>query len=361
MGKVLVRNMIFCERYEEARTISKAYENFKIHWIDFGESKKVKAKRYVRKQSEKCYCVSVYYEFKYKGMFEDYGFVDEWTKQRFPQLIEELKKSNEKWKVIQRYSRKINDYHDIFFYENFENYVKESLSEYLEKIYVMGEILFAGKYDTGNFCICFDTYEGNFEMGRFLKKIESLETHIEKIPELCNMKYLMASQIWNWMDEYYYCKEDDDYSEARVITAYSYVLNRTPFEVLLYAVIGLESALTDEKEKRGIKLQLKEILPRMFAFISEEDVSQMYKMRSEFVHGDIEFPNYYRKGIMRYEEFKYIEFARKAKLALVLTINELVKRNSTKIRIIDNEIVYQKSKTLREASAEWDLLEDELL
>ena len=96
MGKILVRNMILCESYEEARIISKVYENFKIHWIGLGESKKVKAKRYVRKQNEKYYCVSIYYEFVYKGTFEVYGFVDEWTKQHFPEIVEDLKKTDEK-------------------------------------------------------------------------------------------------------------------------------------------------------------------------------------------------------------------------------------------------------------------------
>lgn len=358
MGKILVRNMILCESYEEARIISKVYENFKIHWIGLGESKKIKAKRYVRKQNEKYYCVSVYYEFVYKGTFEAYGFVDEWTKQHFPGIVEDLKKTDEKWKVVQHYNNKIDDWHDIYFYEDFERYIEESLSEYLERIYMVGEISFAGKYNTGNFDIYFDTYEGNFETCRFLKKTESLETHIDGVHEFCNMKYLTAIQIWNWMDENYYCKRDDDYSEARVITAYSYVLNRTPFEVLLYAVIGLESALTNENGK--IKSQLKEILPRLFSFISEEDVNQLYKMRSEFVHGDIQFPNYYRRGLMRHEEFKYIECACKAKMALVLTINELIQNNATKIRVKNNEIVYQKSKTLREACAEWDLLDEEL-
>lgn len=357
MGKVFVRNMILCKTYEEARIISKAYENFKIHWIGLGESKKVKAKRFVRKHNEKYYCVSICYECIYKGNFEVYGFVDEWTKQHFPQIVEELKKSDEKWEVVQRYNNKIDDWHNICFYEDFKSYIEESLSEYLEKIYMVGEILFAGKYDTGNFHIYFDTYEGNFETGRFLKKIENLETCIDELHKFYNVKYLTAIQIWNWMDENYYCKRDNGYSEARVITAYSYVLNRTPFEVLLYAVIGLESALTEENGR--IKSQLKEILPRLFSFISEEDVSQLYKMRSEFVHGDIPFPNYYCQGLMRYEELKYVEYARKAKLALVLTINELIKNNATKILIKDNEIVYQKSKTLREACAELDLIDNE--
>ena len=153
------------------------------------------------------------------------------------------------------------------------------------------------------------------------------------------------------MDENYYCKAEDEYSEARVITAYSYVLNRTPFEVLLYAVIGLENALTDGKN--GIKSQLKEILPKLYDFITSEDVKEIYRMRSEFVHGDIEFPNFYKRGITEYREFKYIKYARMAKLALVLTINELVRNDATKIRLINDKIEYSKEKTLREVCAEW--------
>lgn len=84
MGKILIQNLIFCSEYEEAKNISKVYEDFSFRWLDFGENKKVRARRHIKKLKSDKYCVIIYYNLIYKGIFEEYGFVDEWTKKKFP-------------------------------------------------------------------------------------------------------------------------------------------------------------------------------------------------------------------------------------------------------------------------------------
>ena len=286
-------------------------------------------------------------------------------KQKYPEIVDDIQNADNPWEVINKYEDKPGIY-DVYYYRDFKEFLNERLMKYFQKLNMLGQIAFAEKYDTNAFEIDFDTYEGSFIYPIYLNT-SALWVDYSTKSLIDDSTPIPAREIWKWMNENYYCKKEDAYSrgswsyaEVRVITSYSYVLNRTPFEILLYAIIGLESALTEEDEKlpngrkHGIKAQLKEIMPKLFSFITCEDVEAMYRLRSKFVHGDISFPNYYALDPYGYGhgEYKYESSAGKARLALLMTIRLLVKNNATKIRIKDGEICFTREKSLADFAKE---------
>ncbi|MPM44671.1 hypothetical protein SDC9_91350 [bioreactor metagenome] len=112
-------------------------------------------------------------------------------------------------------------------------------------------------------------------------------------------------------------------------------------------MIGLESVYIKGEHK--VKRQLKDIIPKVFSFVSEEDIEMLYKLRSELVHGDIIFPIFYENNDMSYSSIKYWESAKKASTLLMMTIRLLVKYDATKILLDQTgNTIFVKGETLCE-------------
>lgn len=58
----------------------------------------------------------------------------------------------------------------------------------------------------------------------------------------------------------------------------------------------------------------------------------LYRLRSDFVHGNIAFPNYYNAEPGFYVGANYIEYAKKANYLLLRTIQLLVKNKAYRAR-----------------------------
>ena len=74
------------------------------------------------------------------------------------------------------------------------------------------------------------------------------------------------------------------------------------------------------------------MLPKVFSNITEDDVETLYKLRSDFVHGNIKFPNFYQSNDMSYTDYEYMDYAKKADYLLLRTIQLLVKNNAYKAK-----------------------------
>ena len=137
---------------------------------------------------------------------------------------------------------------------------------------------------------------------------------------------------WNWVNQERKYQRDKWHSEVRPLTALSYTINRKPFEQFFYAILCLESVFTNGNRKESIKGQLKSMLPKVFSNITEDDVETLYKLRSDFVHGNIKFPNFQQSNDMSYTDYEYMDYAKKADYLLLRTIQLLVKNNAYKAK-----------------------------
>lgn len=139
------------------------------------------------------------------------------------------------------------------------------------------------------------------------------------------------SLVWSWMNKRHKYKKDRSVSVARPLTALTYAMNRSNIERIFYSVVGFESVYT--KSEKRVRQQLKETIPVIFPSISENDADLFYTLRSDFAHGDIEFPDYYNT---KYYWNNMDDVAQKAISLLIMTVRELVLNNAIKIRVDDS-------------------------
>ena len=93
MGKIIINQYISCNNYESAKKISKSFEGFKFRFYGLGKSSYVYAKRFIRKNLKSAYYpykVIVSYSINYEGEFSEYGFLDERTRCKYPELLQKL-------------------------------------------------------------------------------------------------------------------------------------------------------------------------------------------------------------------------------------------------------------------------------
>ena len=103
----------------------------------------------------------------------------------------------------------------------------------------------------------------------------------------------------------------------------------------------LESVFT--KNEKGVRKQLKETITKVFPDVTENDVDLFYNKRSDFAHGDIVFPDYYKNLKDTHHWSDLTNAAQKSTALLIMTLRELVKNNAIKI-LIDKQgnIVFEK-------------------
>lgn len=344
---VTVENYILCPTYSEALTVSKAFERFVFHVSFLGKHRKIRAKRFIRKggNSSHPYRVIIRYVIPCDGTFEEYGYLDQRTLSKYPDMPKQLLDIPDYDRplfVLEHSSYKKDGMIDFVFYRDFKHFLSRSLSKLLGKLYLASVIAFGNQYPSDCFAIYYK------EKGQFWERLffapHSLTTCISKeILPLHTKKVLSISRVWSWMNQAHYRKKDKGFSEVRALTALSYVINREPFECLLYATIGLESIFT--KDEKCVKQQLKNTIPKLFPEITEEDINQLYRKRSDFVHGDIFFPTneQYRTESMD-GVFEYHKIARLASTLLLVSIRTLVETDSTQIFSDANGIIiYRKN------------------
>lgn len=340
MGKIIIDQYIFCDSYESAKSISKAFDNFRFKFYDLGRSSSVYAKRYIRKNSESTYSpykVVVRYPIEYDGEFQKYGFLDHRTQRKYPELVRKLSTEDvyKKIDILHEY-RCMEDKlcRDIYYYKDFEEFFNHELKPCMNRIYMACTIAFANMYRTDCFAVCYTENGQNYERGYFAN--DSYDTiYPGKCFSDLNEKPLTLTVVWDWMRKHHKYKKDLLTSEARPLTALTYALNRSNFERTFYAVVGLESVFT--KDEKGVRKQLKTAITKIFPNVSENDIDLFYNKRSDFAHGDIIFPDYYENAKNSYHWSDLTNAAQKSTSLLIMTLRELIKNNAIKILVDERD------------------------
>ncbi len=346
MEKIIIDQYIFCDSYESARKISSAFENFHFKFYGLGRNSSIYAKRYIRKNSgftHSPYKVIIRYPIEYKGEFSEYGFLDKRTQRKYPELLEKLSVEdvNQKIDILFEYRCKEDEVcRDIYYYKNFEEFFKNKLIPYMNRIYMACVIAFANIYKTDSFAVYYTEKGQCYERGYFANNAYDTIRPNEYYSGF-DYNPIPLRSVWTWMRKYHKYKKDRMTSEARPLTALSYVLNRTNFERTFYAVIGLESVFT--KSEKGIRKQLKDNITKVFPNVSENDIDLFYNKRSDFAHGDIIFPDYYKNSKDMHHWSDLTDAAQKSTSLLIMTLRELAKNDAIKIFVDKTgNIVFEK-------------------
>lgn len=347
MGRIIIDQYIPCDTYANSRFISNAFANFKIRECYFGKIQTIRATRFIRKSKARSfsYFVIIRYTIKYDGEFSSYGFIDEESKRRHPKLVTDVENCDKdnRWKIIFNYEEKDNHLCDIYFYEDFKRFYDKKLIYLLNRIDMACKVSFSCKYKTNFFQIYYKENEQDYECGYFANS-DVTNWCLIGIEDDARVSFdpIPLQNVWDWSNMNYHNKKGRWTSEARAWTSLSYALNRDGYESLLYSIMGLEAVYT--QGDKHIKFQLRNSIPKIINFVSETDINNLYKLRSEFVHGDISYPLY---GVDDHDYSKN-KFVQISTIALLETIRLLVKNNATKIHYVNGEIVYLRDKTIQE-------------
>ena len=332
MGKIYIDHLYVCHSYIEAKELADKYVDFKFVFRSLGVKRTIHPKFYIRKTVEKSaytHTLNIRYKFDFAGDFCDYGFLDRGTLNKYPELPNILLKTENKfdrWQAV--FNMAYDDIYDFEFYEDFQSYFDKELKELIDKLYLTEVIALPQSISVGIYNIYYEECGQIYEMRYGAEK--GSFSFVKSIDNLRELETLDFQKTWNWINKLWKYQRDKWYTEARPLTALSYAINREPFEQFFYAILGLESVYTNGNRKTRIKEQLKDILPKVFPSVSSEEVEKFYSLRSDFVHGNIAFPNYYdTKLSLKYD---YIVYANKVDFLLLRTIQLLVKHDACKAR-----------------------------
>ena len=349
MGNIIIDQYIFCDTYTETQNVRQAFNGFKLKFYSLGRNSNIYAKRFIRKNNSKYhpYSVIVSYKINYDGEFEEYGYLDKKTKERYPELSKKLKYQDEYEKIdtIHYYEcLEENTYRDIVYYQDFKFFFDKRLIPLLNNIFIASVIAFANKYNAGYFSICYTEKGMNYERVYSAHKTFGHTVPNEIFPN-CDMDIISLATVWAWMKKRHKYKKDRLDSVARPLTALTYALNRNNHERIFYSVVGLESVFTKSEHK--VRKQLKDTIPFVFKDVSEQIIDELFSKRSDFAHGDIIFPDFYENEKMTHYWSDASNTVEKSTALLIMTIRELVKQNAIQI-LRDNQrkIVYKKHQLL---------------
>ena len=334
LGKIMVKQFICCTSYAEAVEISKSYEKLRIKHYDLGRGQTIAFKRSIHKNTSKYYShmLTVYFYLKCSD-FCDYGYVDSESLKRYPELPHLLRAASDEKRldIVHEYSEKSEEiYHELTYYENFDQYFRCRLQSLLNHIALAGTIALAGNSHTNSFGIYFEEQGQWYERG-----YSAYDTYTSFENDAAwsyqSKHYLKMVDVWQWMQLAQRKYHWDDQTISIPVTALSYVMNRTPAEQLVYAVIGLESIYVSSNQKQK-KQRLMLLLPQVCPGISPEDVEQFYSLRSDLVHGDLPLPECKEPFYYFFDSTETKRCLIRSGVSLMMTIRALVEHNAFRIR-----------------------------
>lgn len=351
MSKIIIDQLILCKSYADARNICKAFDNFSFSVCFFGKTQVVHAKRFIRKINVRSFshCVTVRYSMQFKGDFCKYGFLDERTIKRFPELPEDLSLCDyeERYDIISKYQRKVDCWYDIYYYPNFDFFYRNQLQRLLNRIDLVCKVAFTCEYPTEEFEVYYEENGQTFRRGYIANndKRDFFSLSCKDI-EYSDTSPIPIPIIWAWSQNMYYSKNKKGRwtSEARAWVALSYAVNHSGYESLIYSILGLEAVYT--KSEKKVKEQLRNSIPIAIDHVAEDDINAIYKLRSEFVHGDISLPLYGER-----DDLSQYMLVQKAGGLLLETVRNLVRNHATIIRIENGEPRYINEKKVSEVLA----------
>ena len=152
-------------------------------------------------------------------------------------------------------------------------------------------------------------------------------------------------ETWDWLtNKVNYSLKVGNTPANRAMNAFSYQFNADNYEDLFYSLLGLE-ALYNTATSEGIMKQISNKTSLLFGepVKYKKSISQMYQVRSAFVHGALNFPDkFYRYDAdTEFETFyfeKYSDALKTAQSLLIASLRLLIINNAvefkTKISII---------------------------
>lgn len=350
MGKIIIDQYILCETFESAKLISKAFDSFKFKFYGLGSRSSVQPKRYIRKNpapQNYIYRVVIRYSIEYDGEFLEYGFLDKRSRLKYPELVSKLsgKDAVEKMGIIFEYQCLEDEAClDIYYYDNFEDFFDSKLKPFMNTIYLAGVVSFANEYRTDAFGIYYTENNINYERGYFAKSSYDIICPNEYFAGV-DITPIALQTVWNWMQKWHKYAKDRTLSKARPLTALSYALNRSNYERTFYSVVGLESVFTNSE--KHVRRQLKSVIPKIFSYVTEEEIDLIYTKRSDFAHGDIYFPDFYESSKITSCWSDLTNAAQTSTSLLIMTLRELVKNDAIKILLDERgNIIFKKHKRI---------------
>ena len=148
---------------------------------------------------------------------------------------------------------------------------------------------------------------------------------------------LTFSQAFAWIKQ----RVDAGNEKDRAFIAFSaltYLLNREDHESLLYSIVGLESIFSPNSH--GVSFTLQRRLNCVFPTITQQQIKDMYKKRSDFVHGNVTVSLYHDYSDAINGHIPFDESALLASALLFETIRRMIANNATQIAFSE-QISYQ--------------------
>lgn len=331
--------MYLCSSFLESKELSKQFSDFKIVLFSLGVKRTIRPKSYIRKRKETgksnyTHVLTIRYKFEFPGEFTDYGFVDKHSLLKHPNLPNELLKIEDefdRWETFFDCTSKDDEYmYNPEYYRDFEDYFERKLKKFIEKLYLTEIIALPFSTSGGAFIIYYEECGEVYQKNYLVRK--NLSSFIKSSSLFTNLETLDFQKTWDWIGKNRKYKKDRWHSEVRPLTALSYAINREPFEQFFYAILGLESVYTNGNRKQPIKEQLKTAIPIVFPNFSSDKIEKLYSLRSDFVHGNISFPNYYELDTASFLRYDYSEEAKEAYFLLLRTIQLLIKNDAYIVR-----------------------------
>ena len=152
---------------------------------------------------------------------------------------------------------------------------------------------------------------------------------------------LNFEKVWKWLDEKtnYISSGMSTNAIERALNALSYTMGNPGYESMFYILIGLE-AIYNNNKNIGIAEQLRTKTELLLKRPKEykKKITKFYDNRSEFIHGNMNFPNsyYIYDGTKEFEEFiyeKYMDTVDNARAILISTIQEYIIQDANEMEI----------------------------
>ena len=177
------------------------------------------------------------------------------------------------------------NYHIV---EHDDNYALDELASDEIKDIVIGFVMAIILADPSinMYCIAISIYFDDMLIRKeILLKFSIHNQCVDMYPDLFRNPVALE-QAWNWIKKNtsLYGKRD---RSPMAFSALTYILARDYHEAILYSMIGLESIYSSKHEK-GITEKLKKRIPLVLPGIDSQQIKNLYKIRSDVVHGNIQ-------------------------------------------------------------------------
>jgi len=165
-----------------------------------------------------------------------------------------------------------------------------------------------------------------------------LESANKGWPEI---KILPITRTWDWLNSktnFLYGTSSN--SIERALNAFTYLFNSPGYEDLFYCLLGIE-AIYNSDQNNGVMEQIREKITLLIGLPEDgkKIIRNMYSVRSDFIHGRLNFPSKFTSldGTKEFEKFVLDDYGNTLNTAtgiLVATLQKFIENNSNELETI---------------------------